>query len=767
MTTANQNPINNTDQYQADMLGDFIAPILDAKYSVFSITLFFLLLGVSKNYLDTPIYRTDAMVRIEEQQSSLNPMMESVQPLMENKSTALAEIEVIKSRKVVGDTVRNLNLQVAVTPNYFPVVGAAIARNFARKHKKGEISSPLFSLDEYAWGGEALQVDNFSVPDSLFNITFILVAGENGKFSIINADGQPFIDGEVGVTLKKAIEDEQKPFNLLVSSLKARPGTKFFITRRSMSYAIEDLQASLNVIEKVKSTGILYFTLESDSPKLAVKILNELTKIYEQQNVDQKSQEAQNSLDFLDKQLPQIKAQLEIATDALNEYRIRAGSIDLSEESKNILAGMIEIKTQLLLLQEKREELRQNYTESHPKVKAIDTQISRLQTAIDSIDKKIEGVPETQQVILRLSRDVEVNAQLYVTLLNNAETLKITKAGTVGNARIIDVAVPPTRAVRPNKPLVLAISIFIGLFVGITLTLIRKAMHQGVEDPDQIEKYLNIPIYATIPHSENQHALSQNLKRGKVEGNTKGILALENKDDLAIESLRSLRTTIHFALLEAHNNIIMITGPSPGVGKSFISMNLAVVLADSGKKILLIDGDLRKGVLHKNIGVERNNGLSDIISNTIEWTQAIHHIPDHTIDLITSGSLPPNPSELLMHERFESLLDMLSKEYDQIIIDSPPILAVTDSGIIGRIASATLMVVKAGRHPMRELDQCARRLAQAGVTIKGAVFNDMSPRSSRYGYGYGYGYGGYGYGGYGYGYGKYVYRYNYQKDKDA
>ncbi len=193
----------------------------------------------------------------------------------------------------------------------------------------------------------------------------------------------------------------------------------------------------------------------------------------------------------------------------------------------------------------------------------------------------------------------------------------------------------------------------------------------------------------------------------------------------------------------------MITGPSPSVGKTFVSTNLSMVLAYSGKKILLIDADLRKGVLNKALGVSRENGLSDFILNTITADEAICNIKDGnnewTIDFIPTGTLPPNPSELLLHDRFGALLETLSESYDYIIIDSPPILAVTDACIIGRMASATLMIVKSGEHPLRELQQSVKRLKQNDVDIKGVVFNDLSMSS------------------FGYGKGKYIYQYNYQK----
>jgi tyrosine-protein kinase Etk/Wzc len=683
------------------------------------------------------------MMQVEEDSPSLGAL-EPVAALMESKLPVLAEIELIKSRLILGAAVKNLNLEIIAKPKYFPVIGEAIARRFQRHNKGGKVSSPLFGQSDYAWGGESIQVDTFTVPSNWLGEKLILIAGKQGHFRIMYED-ELVLEGEVGKLASKQLEDRQQSVTLFVSLLKSRPDTQFMLMRKSEGEAISLLKENITVTEKGKDTGILELTMESTNPDSALQTINEVANIYIRQNVEQKSAEAQKTLEFLDKQLPILKEQLEAATTAFNDYRTRHGSIDLDLETQGVLKGVVEIQTQITLLQQKRDELRQRFTESHPSVVAIDKQIFRLQGQMNSNDKKIEDLPETQQVILRLARDVKVNTELYTTLLNNTQTLRVSKAGTVGNVRIIDYAVLPTGPIKPNKALIIAVSFILGLILGVALAFIRKSLHRGVEDPDLIEKQLNIPVYATIPHSAQQQKIDIRLKKHQQQSNELSILALENKDDLAIESLRSLRTTLHFAFLEARNNIIMITGPSPGVGKSFVSINLATVLADAGKKILLIDGDLRKGFINKNLGVSRERGLSEVISNTITLDVAIHKIPMANFDFIATGSIPPNPSELLLHERFGIFLESISKQYDHVIIDSPPILAVTDAAIIGRMASATLMVIRAGQHPMRELEQSTKRLLQAGVDIKGIVFNDMPESSS------------------GYGYGKYVYQYSYQK----
>jgi tyrosine-protein kinase Etk/Wzc len=725
-------------------LGELLATLVDSKWLIALITVLVLIIGTTKALIDTPVYKTDAMLQVEKNSPSLGALG-PVADLMDSEIPAETEIALIKSRMTLGAAVKNLNLEIIAKPKYFPVIGEAIARRFQQHNDGDEVSRALFGQPGYAWGGELIRVDTFTVPSNLLGEELILIAGKRGRYSLMYED-EVILEGEVGKLASKQVEDKKQPVTLFVSLLKSRPDTQFILMRQFDGEVISELQETLSVVEKGKKTGILDLTMESTSPDSALQTLNEVANIYVRQNVEQKSAEAQKTLEFLEKQLPMLKGQLEAATTALNAYRTRHGSIDLDLETQSVLKGVVEIQTQITLLQQKRDELRQKFTESHSSVVAIDKQISRLQGQMNSNDKKIEVLPETQQVILRLARDVQVNTELYTALLNNTQTLRVSKAGTVGNVRIIDYAVLPTKPIKPQKALIVAVSFILGLILGITWVFIRKSLHRGVEDPALIEKQLNIPVYATIPHSVQQEKINIKFKKNyKRHDNELSILALENKDDLAIESLRSLRATLHFSFLEAQNNIIMITGPSPGIGKSFVSINLAAVLADAGKKILLIDADLRKGSMNKALGVSREQGLSEFIANTITLDVAIHKIPMANFDFIATGSIPPNPSELLLHDRFGILLESISKLYDHVIIDSPPILAVTDAAIIGRMASATLMVIRAGQHPMRELEQSSKRLLQAGVDIKGIVFNDVPESSSRYGFG------------------KYVYQYSYQK----
>lgn len=726
-------------------LGDLFNTLLDSKWLILAVTLCTLAIGIAKIAIDRPVFQADGLLQIKDKVKPLSGL-ESLTGILDSNASVAAEIELLNSRMILGKVIHNLHLDIDASPNYFPLIGEAIARQFVKRHgQDGKLAEPLLGLSNYSWGGEFIQVDTFDVPANLENRSFLLEAGEAGRFRLL-LDNELILEGKVGTSAtRQSISDKHtQPISIFVSVLQARPGTHFTVIRLSENEAILRLRDKISITEKGKGTGILKLDVESHSPVEAVRILNEIANIYLQQNVEEKSAESQKTLAFLEQQLPDIKAQLDAAVDRLNEYKILKGSVDLDIETRNILGSAVTLKTEITLLQQKRDELRQRFTESHPQIIAIDKQIARLQGQMSAFDRQIGSLPETQQVVLELSRDVQVNTELYTAMLNSMQTLRVAKEGTIGNVRIVDYAILPTEPVKPRKMLITGIAFILGLVMGIFAALFRKMLHQGIEDPGLIEKLLNTPVYATVPHSTDQQMISSRFnKKYALRYPQPNILALTNKEDLAIESLRSLRTTLHFAFLEAKNNTLMITGPSPTIGKSFISVNLAAVMADTGKKILLIDGDMRRGSAHLMIGVSRENGLSELIIGTIEVESAIVKTAHPNLDFISAGTIPPNPSELLLHERFNLLLKNISQHYELVIIDSPPVLAVTDAAIIGRLASTTLMVVKAGDHSARELEQSAKKLLQAGVNLKGIVFNDVPESSSssvyrRYVYQYAY-----------------------------
>jgi tyrosine-protein kinase Etk/Wzc len=460
-------------------------------------------------------------------------------------------------------------------------------------------------------------------------------------------------------------------------------------------------------------------------------VLDDILNTYVRQNVERRSAEAEKTLAFLETQLPALKTQVDSAEAAYNNYRQSRGSLDLSLETQGILKSLVDVENAAVLLKQERDELRQNFTPEHPRIQAVDSKLLRLNERRKQFEVDVSRLPDTQQTVLRLARDVEVSNKLYTELLNTAQQLRVSKAGTIGDVRVIDTAAVAREPVGAKPLAIMGIAVLLGLLVSLVVIWLLRSLRVLVEDPEVIESQLGLPVYATVPHSKAEVDLNRKAQFGTGE-----LLAILYPQDDAVESLRGLRTTLHFALLDAQRNSILITGSSPGLGKSFISKNLATVLAQVDKRVVIVDGDLRRGHLHKEFGVERGLGLSEYVAGQASLDDILKPTLVPRLSLVTTGQIPPNPSELLMHSRFTGLLDDLAARFDTVIVDAPPVLAVSDAAIIGRHVGATLMVARAGKHPIRELEQAVKRLNQAGVQVKGFVFNDLNVSRQSYRYGY-------------------------------
>ncbi|CAH9052874.1 Tyrosine-protein kinase wzc [Pseudoalteromonas holothuriae] len=715
---------------EIDLMALFGA-LLDKKWFILSVTALFMLLGVAYAIFSTPIYQATAMVQVEEKGGSV-PGFDDMSGMFESTSAAVTEIELLKSRSVIGEAVDSLNLDTVVEPKLFPLFGNRHYRTFTA-HSEGQVATPSFGAHSYAWGGEQVEIHRFRVPKSAIGVEFTLVAKSGGGFSLVNGNGENVLSGKVGEDVKLG------QFELTIKTLTARPETEFSIIKRNRLQTILDLQGAISASEKGKDSGIINLALQDKSPTYAERVLDKVASIYVRRNVERNSAEAQQSLEFLEVQLPDVKRNLERAEKAFNEYQIRQESIDISLETQAVLEQIVILETKLQELDLKRLELGRKFKREHPAYRGVVEQIETVKRQRNDLAGEVQGLPETQREILRLRRDVEVNNEIYTLLLAKTQELDIVRAGTVGNVRIVDYAeVNTTQPVKPKKALIVVMATMLGGMLAVAIVLVQKALHKGIEDPGEIEA-LGMPVYASVPFSDYQVKLTgfAKARKGKT-AKAKSILAIDNPADLSVEALRSLRTSLHFAMLEAKNNVIAISGPSPGVGKSFITVNLATVLAQSGKKVLVIDGDMRKGYLQTQFGMNWDSGLSDYLSGRLNLADTIKHTQVDSLDIMTRGQIPPNPSELLMHENFSKLISEVSGIYDLVIIDTPPILAVTDPAIVGAHAGTTLLVTRFGQNHAKELEITRNRFEQNGIDVKGVVFNGVVRKSTNaYGY-YGY-----------------------------
>ena len=488
--------------------------------------------------------------------------------------------------------------------------------------------------------------------------------------------------------------------------------------------------------------GVECVSLEGAEPERAARILNEIGALYVRQNTERKAAEAEKSIAFLNTQLPQLRRELEVSEGKFNQFRSQKGTFDLDSEAEAALNQGVNLSVKLIELKQKRRDLEARFTGQHPMLQAIDGQIAELSAQIGGLEGKAKRLPAVEQDLLRLTRDVKVNNELYTNLLNSFQQLRLIKEGKVGNVRIVDVAVAPERPVKPQRMQILALAGVLGLFAGLGLAFLRHRLRPGIKSPDEIERELGLNVFATVPHSPVQAQLAADAKAGKPGDH---LLALVKPDEAAIESLRSLRTALQFAMLDASSNRVLITGPTPGIGKSFISANFATVLAAAGKRVLLVDADLRKGHIHQFFDQERGYGLSELIAGSQPLESVLRSGVAPQLDLITTGTMPPNPAELLMSPATSALLDSLSARYDLVLIDTPPVLAVADTTVLAPQSGTVFLVARADVTSLGELQETSKRLAQSGVPVRGAIFNGLDLSKRRYGYGYGYKYKRYGY----------------------
>lgn len=698
-------------------LGRLLGYLIDGRWWIVTITALFMVLGVAYALLATPVFKANALLQVEKKASGAALLGDMADVLGGEQPDAAAEIELLTSRMVLGRTVQELHLDTVVTPDFFPLVGRGMSRLMGNPYPK-------------------MAVSRFEVAPELVGTPLTLTVNEDKHFTL-EVEGR-VLEGQVGKLLEK--ED----VILLLSDVAADEGQVFTLVKQPVLDVIAELQRDLQVSEKGKNTGIISLALEGEDKSRIRAVLDNISQNYLQQNVVRKTEEAQKSLDFLQVHLPQVKDELNRSEELLNVYRQQNESVDLSLEAKAALDTMVGLEKQLNELTFREAELQQLYTRQHPAYIALMEKRQTLMNTKNVINKSIKRLPKTQQEILRLTRDVQVGQQIFIQLLNKQQELNIMKAGTIGNVRIIDDAAVETRAVKPKKPLIVVLATLLGGMLSVGLILVRAAFHRGVESPEQLEE-MGLSVYATIPYSDEQAKIEQQQKkRRQAMPLNEALLAARNPADLAMESLRSLRTSLHFAMMEAKNNIVMISGPGPGLGKTFVSTNFAATLALGGKKVLVIDADLRKGYMQKVMGQEMGAGLSSYLAGQTELAHVVSQTGFDGLDFVCRGSVPPNPSELLMHPRFKALLDWASEHYDFVIVDSPPILAVTDAAIVGQHVGASLLVARFAKTAVKEVEVAIRRFEQNGVVIKGILLNAVEKKASSY-------YGNYGYYQYSYG----------------
>ncbi|MCK7427381.1 polysaccharide biosynthesis tyrosine autokinase [Enterobacter chengduensis] len=710
-------PQNN----EIDLL-QLLAEMFDHRVMIACVTLLLTACAGIYAFSTTPVYQADALVQVEAKQN--NSLLKNLTPFESDLSPDVApELLLLKSRMILGETVDQLGLTTIVKRRVFPVIGSLWEKVQGRKPDTitiGALTIPL--LD--------------GKPQTL-----LLTVQEQGRYRL---EGKTLTaEGVVGKMLVK------DGISLLVTSLSAEPGAQLTLQTVSRLDAINAIQDRLTVVESAKQSGMIALTLTGEDPGKIATVLNTIAENYLSQNIARQEAKDSRSLTFLQGQLPKISRELDEAEARLNAYREQRDSVDLSLEAKSVLDQVVNVENQLNELTFREAEVSQLFKKDHPTYRALREKKQTLERERARLNNRVSSMPSTQQEILRLSRDVESGRTIYLQLLTRQQELSISRSSAIGNVRIIDPAVTQSVPIKPRKAPIIILGMVVGLMLSAGTVLVRSAFKRGITSSEQLEVQ-GIPLLATLPRSvwlwKKTHLRRRNLFASHWKHRTSNIpfLPVDRPADMFVEAVRGLRTSLHFTMMDAANRIVVVSGPTQDCGKTLVSTSLASIAAQAGQRVLFIDADMRKGYVHNVFKLSNHQGLSSVLEGDVEWQEAIQRVEKGGFDVLTCGPQPSHPVELLMNERFKNMMSETDKRYDIVIVDTPPVLAVTDALLVARAAATTLLVARFGKTSVKEIENCLKRLAQMGVQVNGAILNDIVKSAALY-YNSGYSHYDYGY----------------------
>ncbi|WP_407074187.1 GNVR domain-containing protein [Psychrobacter sp. GW64-MNA-CIBAN-0177] len=708
-----------------------------------------LIIGILYSRYVNPTFKSDALIQIEENSQGIAALGDSISELVGSEaSKAQTEAELIRSRMILEPVVNLLHLRIQLTdPNISAI----------DKIKNDRTDTQINTAEGVSLDTESgqVQISQFDVSQAYLNQNFTLTRSATGFVLTNGFDefkgqiGQPHkfkgVDGQIHITVNE-LPTESYPINISKQSVKA---------------TTDAINTALSVVEKGKQTGIIQLSMTGANQQQVTAVLNEIVLSYVNQNQSRGSEETTKTISFMETQIPTLKKRLEDSEAIFNEFRKKYGTIDVGKEAELLLGENSQIDAQLNELKLKKADLTTYYTEEHPLVIQINEQLAVLNGRKQEIDNTIAGLPEIQREFLQLSEDTAINREIYLTLLKNYEQLKIVKAGQIGFARIIDLPISTFKAIAPKKLQIMILAMLLGTMLGAMLVLLKNLLRNVVKDPERLEAKTGVPVIATIPRSPLLSRLSKSKKSAD------RMLAHVDHNSLSYEAIKSLRTNLMFGMpregLTAQSaKVILITGESPGVGKSFISANLSEVFAQLNKKILVIDADMRLGELHKMFNMSQYNGLADYLMqdngnshlaqvtglqknnavSNLGIADFIHPTAMDHIDFMPRGKHPHNPASLLMNDNFGQLMAELKSQYDYIIIDSPPVLAASDAMVLGQYADKVLMVTRYDDSIEGQLVYAVKQMNKSNIQVDGIILNDVQQGlMSKYSYHYNYAYG--------------------------
>jgi tyrosine-protein kinase Etk/Wzc len=665
-----------------------------------------------------PMYTGDALIQVKADNSPTSGLLGKMGALAagisQQASPAQIQQSLLHSRYILGSVIQELNLNVNITPHYFPLFG----KHYVKEYIGNGLAPAKFGLSHYAWGGDHVDLQSLALPDDLVDTKLTLVKTAPTQYQLLDANGQLLVKGIFG------IKEAQNGVLMQVNHMTSRVGETFTVTVSDPAAVLKALSNALNISDigqgenSTNGTGILRVSLNWANKQQLPIILNKILDIGSQKNIVQNSKNAAQSLEFINKQIPQVKQQLQQAEDALNLYQEQHHIVDIPDEAKMMLT---ELSTQEQSLQDmnmQRALLLQSYTKNHPIIQAMDDKIKNLQQNIANTKTKMQHLPSADQKALSLMRDVKVREAMYTSLLEKTEELAVVKAGTIGDISILSLSTIPKKPIPEHAISKLLMGFILGCLLTTLAFIARRMLMNVLLSADEVEKRIPVTVQAVLPYCKRLVTKQQNKHKNS-------LIAKEFKDEPIVESIRGLRTTLQLSLATASKKIVAVLGSTPGIGKTLLSTNLALVFADSGKKVLLIDTDMRRGQTKNAFNIKQDVGLSDYLMGGVSLEQVVNKFDDQ-LDVMTSGTYTTKSNDLLLGSKFGDMLEELMPHYDYIILDTPPILALSDAVLVAKYAAANVFLVGLGKNNADEITAAYNRFKANHVPVHVGVCNYCS-----------------------------------------
>ena len=715
----------------------------------------------------TPIYEATAtlIIKDEKKGNEESKLMESLDQIS-SKKIVENEIEVIQSRKLMSDVVNKLGL-------YAPV------------SEQGDIKT----TSAYLTSPVSIQA---AAPDSLTEFLKIkLDFDKNNKEVILNDKYKyplnqivttPF--GRLEFLPNKNYEKPDKPVKQLYFSL---------INPRDLA---PGLLSSLKVEASSKLSSIVNLSYRDEVPQRAEDILNQLITSYKQSEINEKDALAKNTLVFVEDRLSMVSHDLDSIEKKVQQYKSGRGAVDIGTQGQlylqNVSANdqkLSDVNTQLSVLNQvekfvtnkensggivpstlgvsdpmlsqlmdklytselEYEKLKKTVGENNPNLVSIQDQINKIKPNIlqniqsqqqslnaakqninvtnGSYNSILQAVPQKERQLLDISREQQTKSNIYAFLLQKREESELAYASTVSNNRVVDDAQASPYPVSPKTLLVYLVAIVVFLGISVTIVTIKESLTGKVLYRHEVESRTSIPIIGEVTFDKSKTPLI-------IEAGKRSFIA---------EEFRKLRISLSFLGIDATHKKILVTSSISGEGKSFIAANLAVSLSLTGKKVVLVDLDLNNPTIAKILNVNQEDGITEFLTGQKEPEEIIKRVKAHeNLFFISAGNLPENPTELLTNGKVKEIIDYLDNIFDIVIIDTSPIVLVTDAYILSALCDATLYVIRHKCTPKMLIKRIDVSNQINPITNPAIIFNGVKMRGffkNNYGYGYDYVYG--------------------------